>query len=99
MFIWPSSINNSFVMINIPICNECRLPLWEDPDFTGYNYTCKCSSHKKVTTAQVGWICPKCDSGVAPNIERCPCVSIDNKRHTYGRAVLNLNRNGNDTIL
>lgn len=21
-----------------------------------------------------GWLCPKCGSGVAPGVERCPCV-------------------------
>ena len=23
-----------------------------------------------------GWVCPKCNSGVAPTMKRCPCVTL-----------------------
>jgi hypothetical protein len=29
--------------------------------------------------AQYGWICPVCGSGVAPTVQRCPCVQLEPK--------------------
>ena len=30
----------------------------------------------QIKTTPVGWTCPRCGGGVAPGINRCPCVSI-----------------------
>lgn len=55
------------------MCNKCGRPFYNDCRSTGSPLLCECL---KTPTPQVGWICPKCGSGVNPNISVCPCNDI-----------------------
>ena len=49
----------------------------DDPCLACANPNLICATHQFVplTYVATGWICPVCRGGVAPGVERCPCVA------------------------
>jgi hypothetical protein len=38
----------------------------------------------KLPPVRTAWVCPVCKSGVAPHVERCPCVDTAAKGADHG---------------
>jgi hypothetical protein len=62
---------------------------------TCFGYPCRCTSGVNVwpthhypsgiplikpPPVRAAWVCPVCKAGVAPHVERCPCVDLANGR-------------------
>lgn len=58
------------------LCSKCGRPFYDDHRLTGAPLLCQCLNSNENLEAKKGWICPKCGSGVNPNINICPCNDI-----------------------
>lgn len=58
------------------LCSKCGRPFYDDHKSTATPLLCQCLNSNENLEAKKGWICPKCGSGVNPNINVCPCNDI-----------------------
>lgn len=60
-------------------CPNCHKPYFDMGESTNPTSICECYKKQQKFVQMpmlMGWVCPKCNGGVAPGVDRCPCTPI-----------------------
>lgn len=60
-------------------CPNCHKPYFDMGESTNPISICECYKKQQKFVQMpmlMGWVCPKCNGGVAPGVDRCPCTPV-----------------------